>query len=62
MLKETIMHDESTATARLTLKDDTGASAVEYGILASLIAAAIAGSVLLLGQRVVGLFESLPWT
>ncbi len=40
------------------LCDDEGATAVEYAILASLIAAVIAAAVGLLGQAVAGLFTS----
>jgi len=38
--------------------DETGASAVEYAILASGIAAAIAAVITLLGQAVNGLYTS----
>ncbi len=39
---------------------DDGATAVEYAIMASLIAVVIAGSVTLLGTSVAGLFASMP--
>jgi pilus assembly protein Flp/PilA len=38
-------------TARLNIKSERGATAVEYGIMVSLIAAVIVGAVLLLGQK-----------
>jgi Flp pilus assembly pilin Flp len=38
---------------------ERGATAVEYSILASLIAAVIAATVALLGTTVLGLFQSL---
>lgn len=41
-------------------KRETGATSVEYALIASLIAAVIAGTVGLLGQRVVALFN-VPW-
>jgi len=41
------------------LRDDTGASAVEYALLASLVAAVIATIVGSLGLTVKGLFASL---
>ena len=40
--------------------DDSGATAVEYAIVASLIAVTITGAVTLLGQSVVALFASMP--
>ena len=40
------------------LCDDEGATAVEYAILASLIAVVIAAAVGLLGQRVAGIFSN----
>jgi pilus assembly protein Flp/PilA len=43
------------------LRDDRGATAVEYALIASLIAAVIAALVVLLGQDVLGLFESVHW-
>ena len=39
---------------------DDGVTAVEYTIMASLIAVVIAGSVTLLGTSVAGLFASMP--
>jgi Flp pilus assembly pilin Flp len=41
-------------------QNDRGATAVEYAIMASLIAAVIAVTVFLVGQSVLGLFSSLP--
>jgi Flp pilus assembly pilin Flp len=38
---------------------ERGATAVEYSILASLIAAVVAATVVLLGTTVLGLFQSL---
>jgi pilus assembly protein Flp/PilA len=40
--------------------DESGATAVEYALLASLIAAVIGGTVAALGQQVLTLFQSLP--
>jgi pilus assembly protein Flp/PilA len=40
------------------IRDNSGATAVEYAIMASLIAVAIAGSVYLLGQNVENLFST----
>ncbi|HSB20132.1 MAG TPA: Flp family type IVb pilin [Anaeromyxobacteraceae bacterium] len=40
------------------LRDDHGATAVEYAILASLIAVVVAGAVALVGQQVSGFFTS----
>jgi len=41
------------------LGNDSGATAVEYGLFLALIAAVIVGTVALLGSEVVGLFESI---
>jgi pilus assembly protein Flp/PilA len=41
------------------IDDEQGATAVEYAILASLIAAVIAGTVQLLGERTQALFQSV---
>lgn len=41
--------------------DETGATAVEYALIASLIAAVIAATVALVGEEVLGLFESVTW-
>jgi pilus assembly protein Flp/PilA len=43
------------------LRDEAGATAVEYAIIASLIAAVIAATVVLLGEDVLGLFKSVVW-
>lgn len=40
-------------------KDESGATAVEYGLLASLIALAIIGTVTALGGRLVERFEAI---
>jgi Flp pilus assembly pilin Flp len=40
--------------------DESGATSVEYALMASLIAAVIGGAVAALGQQVLALFESLP--
>ena len=42
---------------RKFLKDKTGASAVEYGLLVALIAAVIVGAVTLLGGNLKATFE-----
>ena len=41
------------------LKDDSGATAIEYGLLASLIALALIASVTLLGSTIAGKFSTL---
>jgi Flp pilus assembly pilin Flp len=41
------------------IDDEQGATAVEYAILAGFIAAVIAGTVQLLGERTQALFQSL---
>jgi pilus assembly protein Flp/PilA len=46
---------------RSRLEGERGATAVEYSIIASLIAAVVAGTVALLGTTVLGLFQSLPF-
>jgi Flp pilus assembly pilin Flp len=43
-------------------RDDSGATAVEYGLMASLITVAIAGTVFTFGQAVVGMFAALSPT
>ncbi len=43
------------------LKDETGATAVEYAILASLIAAFIAATVAVLGGQVSNMFSLVNW-
>ena len=43
-------------TARRVLADDTGATAIEYALLAALIAGVIIASVLTLGQTLNGIF------
>ena len=43
------------------LNDETGATAVEYAIIASLIAAVIAGIVGVLGGQVADLFSRVRW-
>lgn len=40
------------------LRDEKGATAVEYAILASLVAVVVAGAVALLGQQVASMFTS----
>ena len=41
------------------LKDDSGATAIEYGLLASLIALALITSVTLLGSTIAGKFSDI---
>jgi pilus assembly protein Flp/PilA len=43
------------------LRNETGATAIEYALLASLIAAVIAATVGVLGGQVSNLFSSLKW-
>jgi pilus assembly protein Flp/PilA len=45
-------------TARRLQADDTGATAIEYALLAALIAGVIIGSVLTMGQTLNGLFTT----
>ena len=40
-------------------RDDTGATAVEYGLMAALIAVAIIAGVTLLGQNLLALFNTV---
>jgi Flp pilus assembly pilin Flp len=42
------------------IADSSGATAIEYAIVASLIAAVIAASVRLLGVATLALFQSMP--
>jgi len=48
---------EETQVERLS--DEAGATAVEYGLLLAFIAAAIIGTVAVLGTEVLGLFQSV---
>jgi pilus assembly protein Flp/PilA len=41
------------------LKDESGATAIEYGLLAALISVVIIGSVKILGTKVNGAFNSI---
>jgi pilus assembly protein Flp/PilA len=41
------------------LKNESGATAIEYGLIAALIAVAIIGAVTTLGQDVAGTFEDV---
>jgi pilus assembly protein Flp/PilA len=41
------------------LRDETGATAVEYAFMASLVAAVIAATVVLFGEEVLGLFQAI---
>ncbi len=43
------------------LSDECGATAVEYALIASLVAAVVAGSVAVLGTSVLGLFQSVSF-
>ena len=49
----------SRRTALELIDDEQGATAVEYAILAGFIAAVVAGTVLLLGERTQALFQSV---
>ena len=44
---------------RQLARDESGAAAVEYGLLAGLIAVVIVGSVRLLGQNLNGIFTTI---
>lgn len=41
------------------VRDDEGATAVEYGLIVGLIAVVIIAAVILLGQNLNGMFESI---
>jgi Flp pilus assembly pilin Flp len=41
--------------------DDDGATAVEYALLAALIAGVVAGAIVALGQATIELFTELVW-
>jgi hypothetical protein len=45
---------------RIAPLTDSGATAIEYALLASLIAGVITATVRLLGQQVLALFTSIP--
>lgn len=49
----------SVLTGRLDSRRDRGATAVEYGLLVGLIAVAIIATLLLLGPRLNGLFQTV---
>lgn len=44
-------------TTSVTRRSDRGATAVEYALLVALIAAVLVGTVILMGDKVFGLFE-----
>ncbi len=44
------------------VKDESGASAVEYGLLVALISVVIIGAVTLLGQSISGMFTGVATT
>jgi len=46
-------------TKIIALRDDRGATAVEYGLMVGLIAVVIIGAVTLLGTSVRGLFQTV---
>lgn len=45
----------------LRLRPETGATAVEYGLMVALIAGVIIGSVMALGDPVMGLYARAQW-
>jgi pilus assembly protein Flp/PilA len=49
------MHD----TVSRLMRDQAGATAIEYALIASLIAVAIVGAVIALGGSVTGLFNTV---
>ncbi|MCU1443071.1 MAG: Flp/Fap pilin component [Cryobacterium sp.] len=51
----------SSAKSRLS-REETGATAVEYGLIIGLIAVAIVAVLVLLGPQIAGLFQSLSDT
>lgn len=48
----------SAATIRAFIGDDSGATAIEYGLLAGLVAVAIIGSFTILGNSLTNLFDT----
>jgi Flp pilus assembly pilin Flp len=54
---ERMAHHRSTTVARA--HDELGGAAVEYGLLASLVAGVVAGTVALLGDQVLTFFTSV---
>lgn len=44
---------------RVFVKDESGATAIEYGLFAALVGAVIVGSVALLGEETKGGFQSM---
>lgn len=46
-------------TALWIWRDETGATAIEYALIASLIAVVIVGALLLIGQSLSGIFNSV---
>ena len=44
---------------KMRLRNDEGATAVEYGLMVSLIAAVIVGAVTLIGGNLTGLFNTV---
>ena len=50
------------AAIRNLLQDESGASAVEYGLLVALIAVVIIGAVTALGQSIRGMFSAVATT
>lgn len=53
-------NDPTSGCSSARSSSELGATAIEYAIMASLVAVAIAGAVTLLGTAVVGLFASMP--
>jgi pilus assembly protein Flp/PilA len=51
----------SSAKSRLS-REETGATAVEYGLIIGLIAVAIVAVLIILGPQIAGLFQSLSDT
>jgi len=47
--------------SRVILRPETGATAVEYGLMVALIAGVIIGSVMALGDPVMGLYAKAQW-
>lgn len=54
-----VLHANIEANLRRFLRDDSGATAIEYAIIASGIAVAIAATIVSLGSSVQGLYSSV---
>jgi pilus assembly protein Flp/PilA len=51
----------SPSVHRPSLRDESGATAIEYGLLVALIAAVVITTVAVLGDTLQGLYDSVHW-